>query len=145
MNIFSVCIKFRTDISCYFTTHEFFIPHDRGRSTHKWNVPIWENISYEDFSHEISLLCVLGIHLEAVKSVPTGNGEVFKWGISCCSCSTKNALGCCNYHFIWCLHQTQIYTSLELLKEVGAWCFLDGGNNKEMTVVMKTVVFVWVC
>jgi hypothetical protein len=37
-----------------------------------------ENVSYENCSHETSLLFVLSIGLEAVKSVPTGNGAVFQ-------------------------------------------------------------------
>ena len=39
-----------------------------------------------------------------------------------------------------CLRQTQIYTSLELLKEDGAWCILDGENNKELSVIMNTLM-----
>jgi len=30
--------------------------------------------------------------------------------------------------------------SLELLKEVGAWCILDGENNKELSVIMNILM-----
>lgn len=52
----------------------------------------------------------------------------------------KKHIGLLQVPLFCCLHQTQISTALELLKKDGAWCILDGENNKDLSVIINTLM-----